>query len=61
MTDKKDQTILERAKIGEEAVSKLRSILKDKPLDVLGHIESVAYCCRNGTVAIVKVDLDNIK
>lgn len=58
--EKSKQTIYERAEIGEKAVFELRSILKGKKLDVLGHIDSTAYCCRNGTVAIVKVDLDSL-
>lgn len=60
MTDKSKQTIYERAEIGEKAIYELRRALKNKPLDVLGHIDSTAYCCGNGTVAIVKVDLDQV-
>jgi len=60
MTDKPKQTIFERAEIGEKAVYELRKVLENKPLEVLGHIDSVGLCCGNGTVAIVKVDLDEI-
>ena len=60
MEDKTKQTIYERAEIGEKAIYELRRVLKTKPLDVIGHIDSTAYCCRNGTVAIVKVDLDQV-
>jgi hypothetical protein len=60
MTEKSRQTIYERAEIGEKAIHKLRQVLENKPLEILGHIDSAAYCCRNGTVAIVKVDLDEI-
>jgi len=60
MARKSDQTIYERAEISEKAVFRLREALKGKPLDVIGHLESAAYCCRNGTVALVKVDLDEV-
>lgn len=58
MVSKKDMTIYERAEVGEKVVHKLRQSLKDKPIEVIGHLESTAYCCRNGTVALVKIDLD---
>ena len=60
MVRKSDQTIYERAEISEKAIYKLRAVLKDKPLEVIGHLDSAAYCCRNGTVALVKVDLDQV-
>lgn len=60
MVDKSEQTIYERAEINEKAVNNLRQALRDKPLEVIGHIDSLALCCRNGTVAIVKVDLDEV-
>ncbi len=60
MVNKSGQTIYERAEINEKAVYNLRQVLKNKPLEVIGHIDSLAYCCRNGTVAIVKVDLDEV-
>ncbi len=59
MDDKKDMTIYERAEVGERVVHKLRQTLKGKPADVIGHLESTAYCCRNGTVALVRLDLDS--
>ena len=60
MSDKADQTIYERAEMGEKAVHKLREILGNEKLEVLGHLETAATCCRNGTVAIVRVDLDEL-
>jgi hypothetical protein len=60
MDEKMKQTIYERAEIGEKAIYELRRVMKDKPVDVIGHIDSTAYCCGNGTVAIVKVDLDQV-
>ena len=57
---KRDQTIHERADIAEKATKRLKEILKDQPVEVDGHIESLATCCRNGTVAVVKVDLDKL-
>ncbi len=60
MEDKAKQTIYERAEVGERAIFRLREKLKDQKLEVMGHIDSLALCCRNGTVAIVKVDLDEL-
>ena len=57
---KEDQTIYERADIAEKAVRRLQELLKDQPVEVDGHIKSLATCCRNGTVAVVKVDLDKL-
>lgn len=61
MTKKEnDQTIYERAEIGERVIFKVRQLLKDMPVEVIGHMDSPAVCCGNGTVAIVKVDLDEV-
>ena len=60
MAKKLDQTIYERAEIGEKAVHRLREVLSKEKLEVLGHLETAATCCRNGTVAVVKVDLDKM-
>ncbi len=54
------QTIYERAEIGERVIHRVRQILKDVPLEVIGHMESQAICCRNGTVALVRIDLDEV-
>lgn len=40
----------------EELVKHLKSLVKDLPVEVLGHIEAPALCCGSGTVALVKVD-----
>ena len=56
----RDQTIYERADIGKKAILKLREILKDHPVDVVGHMDLAGYCCGGGTVAIVKVDLEKV-
>lgn len=37
-------------------VKELKTLVKDLPIDVLGHLEAPALCCRAGTVAIVKID-----
>ena len=55
-----DQTIYERAEIGEKVVFRVRELLKDVPIDVIGHMDSTALCCGAGTVAIVHVDLDKV-
>jgi len=57
-TDKSSQTPQERAVVSTEVVSKLKDLLKDLPVEVIGHLESHMLCCSNGTVAIVKMDLD---
>jgi hypothetical protein len=37
-------------------VKELKGLVKGLPIDVLGHLEAPALCCRAGTVAIVKID-----
>ena len=59
--DKSRQTIYERAEVGEKVIFELREFLKNKPVDVIGHLDSVALCCGVGTVAVVRVDLDQVK
>jgi len=57
---KSDQTIYERAEVCERVVFKTRNLLNKIPIDVIGHLDAQALCCRNGTVALVKLDLDNV-
>jgi hypothetical protein len=40
----------------ERLVKELKALVKGLPVDVLGHLEAPALCCRAGTVAIVKID-----
>ena len=40
----------------ERLVRELKSLVKGLPIDVLGHLEAPALCCRAGTVAVVKID-----
>jgi hypothetical protein len=56
MPDKKHQTPAERAQINESVVNHLKALVKNLPIEVLGHIEAPALCCSGGTVALVKVD-----
>ncbi|MET0164579.1 MAG: hypothetical protein ABW318_06190 [Vicinamibacterales bacterium] len=43
--------------IDRKLVKELQAVLKGKPgIQVLGHLAVPAYCCGNGTVAIVKID-----
>ena len=56
MSDKSHQPPSERAKVNEAVIKHLRSLVKDLPIEVLGHIEAPALCCPSGTVALVKVD-----
>ena len=42
----------------QELVNHLKTLVKDMPVEVLGHIEAHALCCGNGTVALVKVELE---
>ena len=60
MVEKADQTIYERAEIGEKVIHRLRQKLGDERMEVLGHLDTMAICCRNGTVAVVRVDLDDV-
>jgi hypothetical protein len=40
----------------QRLVAQLRKLVKDLPVEVLGHVDAPALCCRSGTVAIVKID-----
>jgi hypothetical protein len=60
MIEKSRQTIYERAEIGEKVLHQLKQMLEGSPVEVLGHIESLATCCGSGTVAIVRVDLEQV-
>ena len=42
--------------VNRRLVAELKKYLADIPVEVIGHIESPAYCCGNGTVALVKID-----
>jgi hypothetical protein len=42
--------------VNEKLVRKLRRMLKDVPVEVLGHIDAQAVCCGNGTVALVRIE-----
>ncbi|GJQ60247.1 MAG: hypothetical protein D8M57_15750 [Candidatus Scalindua sp. AMX11] len=61
MEGKGKQTIYERAEIGEKAIFQVRKLLEKVPAEVIGHLDSVATCCSAGTVALVKVDLEQIE
>jgi hypothetical protein len=55
--EKTDQSPEERFAIDRKLVAEVRQLLQNqKELEVIGHIDSAAVCCRNGTVAIVKID-----
>jgi len=40
----------------ERLVKELKGLVKGLPVNVLGHLDAPALCCRAGTVAIVKID-----
>jgi hypothetical protein len=42
--------------VDRRLVKELASYLADTPTEVLGHLAVPAYCCGNGTVALVKID-----
>lgn len=43
--------------IDRKLVNDLRRMLKDQPgVDVVGHVAVPAWCCGNGTVALVKIE-----
>jgi hypothetical protein len=44
------------AQTNKKLIADLRKLVKDLPIEVLGHVDASALCCRSGTVALVKVD-----
>jgi|GraSoiStandDraft_24_1057298.scaffolds.fasta_scaffold135627_2 hypothetical protein len=42
--------------VDRRLLKELQKYLADTPTEVLGHIAVPAYCCGNGTVALVKID-----
>ena len=56
MSDKYDQSAAERHEINQKLVGEVKRLLEPLPLEVIGHVDSAAMCCRNGTVAMVKID-----
>ena len=44
------------AKNNKKLVADLKRLVKDLPIEVLGHVDAPALCCSSGTVAIVKID-----
>lgn len=47
-------------RVNRKLVTEMKKLLKPLPIEVIGHIESEAYCCRNGTVALVKIDQSKV-
>ena len=43
-------------RVNQRLVRRIQGMLKDVPVEVIGHIESTFACCGNGTVALVKID-----
>lgn len=53
----KGKTAKKPASIDRKLVKELQTLLKDEEgIEVVGHLAVPAYCCGNGTVALVKVD-----
>lgn len=44
------------AAANKKLVANLKKLVKNLPVEVLGHVEARALCCRSGTVALVKVE-----
>jgi hypothetical protein len=42
--------------INKALIAEVTKLVEPLNLEVLGHVESEALCCRNGTVALVKID-----
>jgi hypothetical protein len=42
--------------VDRKLVKELKTYLANTPTEVLGHLAVPAYCCGNGTVALVKLD-----
>jgi hypothetical protein len=53
----KEKTVKKPATVDRKLVKELQTLLKDKKgIEVLGHLAVPAFCCGNGTVAVVKID-----
>lgn len=46
----------DKTAVNKKLVANLKKLAKDLPVEVLGHVEAPALCCRSGTVALVKVE-----
>jgi len=46
----------DNAAVNRKLVANLKKLAKDLPVEVLGHVEARALCCRSGTVALVKIE-----
>lgn len=44
------------AEQNKRVIAQLKKLVKELPIEVLGHVDAPALCCRSGTVALVKVD-----
>jgi hypothetical protein len=42
--------------VDKKLVKELQTYLANTPTEVLGHLAVPAFCCGNGTVALVKID-----
>ncbi len=42
--------------VNQRLLKELQKYLANSPAEILGHIEAPAYCCSDGTVALVKID-----
>jgi hypothetical protein len=45
-----------KAADNKRIVTQLKKLVKNLPIEVLGHVDAPALCCRSGTVALVKID-----
>lgn len=45
-----------KAADNKRVVTQLKKLVKNLPIEVLGHVDAPALCCRSGTVALVKID-----
>ncbi|HEX2061981.1 MAG TPA: hypothetical protein VHK90_14665 [Thermoanaerobaculia bacterium] len=46
-----------KAADNKRVVTQLKKLVKTLPIEVLGHVDAPALCCRSGTVALVKIDM----
>jgi hypothetical protein len=46
----------DNAAVNQKLVAHLKKLVKDLPVEVLGHVEARTLCCGSGTVALVRIE-----
>jgi hypothetical protein len=50
------KTVKRSPAVDRRLLKELQTYLANTPTEVLGHLAAPAYCCGDGTVALVKID-----